>query len=71
MVTYYHQENALVADYGPAFLEAAGLVETACAGFVAPAHRERDLVVRDEGPERPRVAFLKSDKWEFQRVWDI
>jgi len=36
MFPYHHQENALVADYGPAFVEAASLVQTACAGFTPP-----------------------------------
>jgi hypothetical protein len=36
MFPYHHSENALVADYGPAFAEAASLVETACAGFTPP-----------------------------------
>jgi hypothetical protein len=36
MFPYHHQENDIVADYGPAFAEAASLVETACAGFVVP-----------------------------------
>ena len=36
MFPYRHSENALVADYGPAFAEAASLVETACAGFTPP-----------------------------------
>jgi hypothetical protein len=33
---YHHLEDALTADYGPAFVEAASLVETACAGFTPP-----------------------------------
>lgn len=33
---YHYLEDALTADYGPAFVEAAGLVETACAGFTPP-----------------------------------
>ena len=33
---YHHLEDALAADYGPAFVEAASLVETACAGFTPP-----------------------------------
>jgi hypothetical protein len=37
MFPYHHSEDALAADYGPAFVEAAGLVETACAGFAPPA----------------------------------
>ena len=36
MFPYHHQEDVLAKDYGPAFLVATGLVETACAGFVAP-----------------------------------
>jgi hypothetical protein len=36
MFPYHHLENALTADYGPAFVEAASLVETACAGFTPP-----------------------------------
>ena len=36
MFPYHHSEDVLVADYGPAFVEAAGLVETACAGFAPP-----------------------------------
>jgi hypothetical protein len=28
--------GCLAADYGPAFVEAASLVETACAGFTPP-----------------------------------
>ncbi len=31
---FHHLEFLLVADYGPAFLAATSLVETACAGFV-------------------------------------
>jgi hypothetical protein len=33
---FHHLESVLVADYGPAFVEAASLVETACAGFTPP-----------------------------------
>jgi hypothetical protein len=33
---YHHHESVLVANYGPAFGEAAGLVEAACAGFAPP-----------------------------------
>jgi hypothetical protein len=33
---YHHLEDALVADYGPAFSKTASLVETACAGFTPP-----------------------------------
>jgi len=33
---FHHLESVLVADYGPAFVEAVGLVETACADFVPP-----------------------------------
>ncbi len=33
---YHHIGGIFAADYGPAFDEAASLVETACAGFVAP-----------------------------------
>ena len=33
---YHYLEDALAADYGPAFVEAASLVETACAGFTPP-----------------------------------
>ena len=33
---FHHLEHALVADYGPAFVEAANLVEAACAGFTPP-----------------------------------
>jgi len=33
---YHHLEDALTADYRPAFVEAANLVETACAGFTPP-----------------------------------
>ena len=36
MFPYHHLEDALAEDYGPAFVEAAGLVETACAGFAPP-----------------------------------
>ena len=36
MFPYWHLEDTFAADYGPAFEAAAGLVETACAGFVAP-----------------------------------
>jgi hypothetical protein len=36
MFPFRHQESALVDDYGPAFVAAASLVETACAGFVVP-----------------------------------
>jgi len=36
MFPYHHQESVLVADYGPAFVQAASLVETACAGFTPP-----------------------------------
>jgi hypothetical protein len=32
----YHRHQDADADYGPAFVEAAGLVETACAGFEPP-----------------------------------
>ena len=37
MFPYHHSEYVLTPDYGPAFVEAASLVETACAGFVPPA----------------------------------
>jgi len=33
---FHHQESILVADYGPAFDQAASLVESACAGFTPP-----------------------------------
>jgi hypothetical protein len=36
MFPYHFQVSVLVDDYGPAFLAAASLVETACAGFVVP-----------------------------------
>jgi hypothetical protein len=36
MFPYHHSEDGMVADYGPAFVEAASLVETACAGFTPP-----------------------------------
>jgi hypothetical protein len=36
MFPYHHQVHADAADYGPAFAEAASLVETACAGFTPP-----------------------------------
>ena len=36
MFPYHHFGDVLATDYGPAFAEAASLVETACAGFVAP-----------------------------------
>jgi len=36
MFPYHHLEDSLADDYGPAFVEAASLVETACAGFVPP-----------------------------------
>jgi len=36
MFPYHHRGYHEANDYGPAFDEAASLVETACAGFVAP-----------------------------------
>jgi hypothetical protein len=33
---FHHIESVLVADYGPAFAQAASLVDTACAGFTPP-----------------------------------
>mgnify|MGYP001344381718 CR=1 FL=1 len=36
MFPYHHLEDILAANYGPAFVEAASLVETACAGFTPP-----------------------------------
>ncbi len=36
MFTYHHLIDGLEPDYGPGFVEAAGLVEIACAGFVPP-----------------------------------
>jgi hypothetical protein len=36
MFPYHRHQDVLAADYGPAFVEAAGLVETACAGFAPP-----------------------------------
>ncbi len=36
MFPYHQIEYGGIDDYGPAFLEATGLVETACAGFVVP-----------------------------------
>ena len=33
---FHHQEFIGVADYGPAFDQAASLVQTACAGFTPP-----------------------------------
>ncbi len=33
---FHHLESVLVDNYGPAFVKAANLVETACAGFVPP-----------------------------------
>ncbi len=36
MFPYHHLVYSGIDDYGPAFDEAASLVETACAGFVAP-----------------------------------
>ena len=36
LFTYHHLIDVLEPDYGPGFVEAASLVETACAGFVPP-----------------------------------
>jgi hypothetical protein len=36
MFPYHHLEDILAADYGPAFVKAASLVEIACAGFTPP-----------------------------------
>ena len=36
MFTYHHLVHIQEPDYGPGFVEAASLVETACAGFVPP-----------------------------------
>jgi len=36
MFPYHRHQDALAADYGPPFLEAVSLVETACAGFKPP-----------------------------------
>ena len=36
MFPYHHLEDSLADDYGPAFVETASLVETACAGFTPP-----------------------------------
>jgi hypothetical protein len=36
MFTYHHLVYVEEPDYGPGFVEAASLVETACAGFVPP-----------------------------------
>ena len=36
MFPFHHLESRWVTDYGPAFIKAASLVETACAGFVPP-----------------------------------
>ena len=36
MFPYHHLGDSLAADYGPAFVEAASLVESACAGFTPP-----------------------------------
>ncbi len=36
MFPYHHFGDVLATDYGPAFDDAASLVETACAGFMAP-----------------------------------
>ena len=36
MFTYHHLVHVFEPDYGPGFVEAASLVETACAGFVPP-----------------------------------
>jgi hypothetical protein len=36
MFTYHHLVHVEEPDYGPGFVEAASLVETACAGFVPP-----------------------------------
>ncbi len=36
MFPYHHLTNSLAADYGPAFVEAASLIDTACAGFTPP-----------------------------------
>ena len=36
MFTYNHLVHVEEPDYGPGFSEAAGLVETACAGFTPP-----------------------------------
>ena len=36
MFTYHHLVYGLEPDYGPGFVEAASLVETACAGFTPP-----------------------------------
>ena len=36
MFTYHHLIDVLEPDYGPGFVEAASLVDTACAGFVPP-----------------------------------
>ncbi len=37
MFPYHRHQDVLAADYGPAFVEAVGLVETACAGFAPPS----------------------------------
>ena len=37
MFTYHHLVYVEEPDYGPGFVEAASLVETACAGFTPPA----------------------------------
>jgi hypothetical protein len=36
MFPYHHLEDVWAPDYGPAFVKAASLVETACAGFTPP-----------------------------------
>jgi hypothetical protein len=36
MFPYHHVANADDPDYGPAFVKAASLVETACAGYTPP-----------------------------------
>jgi len=36
LFTYHHHVHVEEPDYGPGFVEAASLVETACAGFVPP-----------------------------------
>jgi hypothetical protein len=36
MFTYHHLVDVEEPDYGPGFVEAASLVETACAGFTPP-----------------------------------
>jgi hypothetical protein len=76
MFPYHHLVHVEEPDYGPGFVEAASLVETACAGFHAAAGLspgalaadagERGLVV---GADAPGVDLAEGPTATASAIW--